>query len=799
VREPSNLFHINKNVAPAGSGAFEYSDAGTAATPGMGTHSAEDIHSFLDRQYGLSGELTRLGGEHVTANYRLKTPDGREFVVKIADEYDEAGIDLEFQLIERAHAAGLGVRFPRCHTTITGHATSRVDGQAGEARGRLLEFVPGTTWGELDRRPRTLLTDLGRVLGGLDRTLASIQCGLTRTHLWDLTRAGQHRRLAAFVADEARRRMVEWTFLQYASVVRDLEGLPHSYIHGDANDENILVEDGRIVGLIDFGDSLWNPTVCELAIALAYAMLDEPDPLAAGAEVVAAYHTERPLSLDELRVLAPLVLGRLSTTVARAAWRRTVNPDHPTWFVTEDRAWRILERLTAVDPAEAGSRLAASTGLDPYADRGVPLPALLERRRRNVGPSLSIAYREPLEIVRGRGQFLFDHRGRAFLDLVNNVCHVGHCHPRVVDAAARQMAELNTNTRYLHRNLVEYAERLSATLPEPLDVCFFVNSGTEANELALRLAATHTGRRHVLVVDGAYHGHSTRLIAASPYKFMGPGGAGAPEPWVHVVPMPDGYRGRHRGRDRTVGMAYGDDVKRVIDQAGAPIAAFITESFQSCGGQIVPPPGYLDTAFRHVREAGGVCIADEVQTGFGRAGSHFWAFETQDVVPDIVVMGKPIGNGHPMGAVVTTRAIAESFANGMEFFSTFGGNPVSCAVGLAVLDVIRDEGLHEHAFEVGGRMLEGLRGLMSRHEVVGDVRGVGLFIGVELVRSRETLEPATREADDLINRLEHRGLLLSTDGPHHNVLKIKPPMVITGEDVDMVVRLIDDELSRMKL
>jgi 4-aminobutyrate aminotransferase-like enzyme len=359
------------------------------------------------------------------------------------------------------------------------------------------------------------------------------------------------------------------------------------------------------------------------------------------------------------------------------------------------------------------------------------------------------------------------------------------------------MARLNTNTRYLHDHLVEYAERLSATLPDPLEVCFFVNSGTEANELALRLASTHTGRRDVLVVDGAYHGHTARLIAASPYKFMGPGGAGVPEPWVHVVPLPDGYRGVHRGRDLATGAAYGDEVGRVIERAGAPIAGFITESLQSCGGQIIPPPGYLDTAFRHVRAAGGLCIADEVQTGFGRAGSHFWAFETQEVVPDIVVMGKPIGNGHPIGAVVTTRAIAESFANGMEFFSTFGGNPVSCAVGLAVLDVIRDEGLQSHAFEVGSRMLDGFRDLMSRHEIIGDVRGLGLFIGVELVRSRNSLEPATREADELINRLEQRGILLSTDGPHHNVLKIKPPMVVTGEDVDMVVRVVDDELRRM--
>jgi 4-aminobutyrate aminotransferase-like enzyme len=259
--------------------------------------------------------------------------------------------------------------------------------------------------------------------------------------------------------------------------------------------------------------------------------------------------------------------------------------------------------------------------------------------------------------------------------------------------------------------------------------------------------------------------------------------------------MPDGYRGAHRGHDGPVGVAYGDDVKRAIDASAAPIAAFLAESLLSCGGQIVPPPGWLATAFRHVRDAGGVCIVDEVQAGFGRVGTHFWGFEQQGVVPDVVVMGKPIGNGHPMGAVVTTRAIAESFANGMEFFSTFGGNPVSCAVGLAVLDVIRDEALQAHALDVGMRFMDGLRGLMSRHAIVGDVRGSGLFIGVELVRDRTTLEPATQEADDLINRLQRRGILLSTDGPHHNVLKIKPPLVITADDVDMAVRVLGDELA----
>ncbi|HEX7779698.1 MAG TPA: aminotransferase class III-fold pyridoxal phosphate-dependent enzyme, partial [Vicinamibacterales bacterium] len=730
-------------------------------------------------EYDLAGALSPLGGEGTNA--LLTTPDSRRFVVKLADEDSPPeAIALEHAAIEAAHddLSRLGVALPRFVRMRSGGIESTRPGDDGRPRRlRVLEWVPGKPWLESPAPGALQLSDLGRMLGTLDVALARIDADAARrTHHWDLARAAQHRPLVVHVSN--RRSLVDRAFHLYAaSALPRLASLPHSLIHGDANDENVLVERGRITGLIDFGDCLRNPTVCDLAIAITYAMLELPDPLAAGAEVVTAYHAARPLSRDELQVLVPLVLGRLAVTVVTAAARRAIDPDHPTWFITEDRAWRMLETLSAVDPDEATATLSSGTGVDTRIDRGAPVRVLLETRRAHLSRALSIAYREPIKMVRGAAQYLFDNHGRPYLDLVNNVCHVGHSHPRVVAAGQQQMARLNTNTRYLYDGLTEYATRLTATLPDPLDTCFFVNSGTEANELALRIAMAHTTRRHVLVVDGAYHGHTSTLIAASPYKFMGVGGTGRPESWVRVVPLPDGYRGRHKGQGRAAGDAYAADLARVLGEAGEPVAAFLTESFQSCGGQIIPPEGYLDRAFRAVRAAGGVCICDEVQTGFGRAGTHFWAFETQGVVPDIVVMGKPMGNGHPMGAVVTTRDIAASFANGMEFFSTFGGNPVSCAIGLAVLDVIRDEGLQRHALELGVRFLDGLRALMARHSLIGDVRGQGLFLGIELVRDRTTLEPAADEATELVNRLAARGILLATDGPFHNVIKIKPPMV----------------------
>jgi 4-aminobutyrate aminotransferase-like enzyme/Ser/Thr protein kinase RdoA (MazF antagonist) len=422
---------------------------------------------------------------------------------------------------------------------------------------------------------------------------------------------------------------------------------------------------------------------------------------------------------------------------------------------------------------------------------------ILTLRRQTLGRNLSISYQKPLKIVRGRKQYLYTEDGRKYLDGVNNVCHVGHCHPHVVAAGQLQLPVLNTNTRYLHDNIIEYAQRLLAKFADPLNVCFFVCTGSEANELALRLARTYTGQHDIIMVDGAYHGNTQTLIDISPYKHDRPGGRGAPK-WAHKVIMPDGYRGPHKGIGAETGARYAAYVAETIKQIqgnGDGLAAFICESMLGCGGQVVLPDNYLAEAFRHVRAAGGLCIVDEVQVGFGRAGSHFWAFESQDVVPDIVTLGKPIGNGHPLAAVITTAEIADAFANGMEYFNTFGGNPVSCAIGMAVLDVIENEGLQQNAQRAGKRLLEGLQGLFEKYPLIGDVRGLGLYAGIELVTHRETLKPATEHADYVINRLQDHGILISTDGPMDNILKLKPPIVFSEKNADEVVAVLDKVLG----
>ena len=406
--------------------------------------------------------------------------------------------------------------------------------------------------------------------------------------------------------------------------------------------------------------------------------------------------------------------------------------------------------------------------------------------------ALSLNFQKHLEIVRGEGAYLYDRAGGKYLDLVNNVAHLGHSHPRVVAAAHKQMLTLNTNTRYWNQNAIEYARALANTFPDPLSVVFFVNSGSEANDLALRLAQSHTKAKGMMVLEHAYHGHITSIIDISPYKFDGRGGAGRPA-HVRVAPIPDAYNGLHRGEG--AGDKYAAEFKRELDSLGQPLCAFISESIVSTGGQVPLATGFLKQAFKMAREAGGVCISDEVQIGMARVGTHFWGFEMHDVVPDIVTMGKPLGSGHPLAAVITTPEIAHSFMTGMEYFNTFGGNPVSAAIGQTVLDVIVDESLQRNALTAGNYLMAGVRELGKSIEYIGDVRGSGLFIGVELVSNRSDQTPGTQITRDLIEFARENGVFLSSDGPADNVLKIKPPMIIGNKEVDIFLEVLERGLN----
>jgi 4-aminobutyrate aminotransferase-like enzyme/Ser/Thr protein kinase RdoA (MazF antagonist) len=748
-------------------------------------------NALLKKHWGLSGTLDRLPGENL--NYRLDATGQQPMVLKLTSEH-HADVELEEALIEHLDRASLPV--PTSLPTNDGHRIIATEVDGHQASVRLQTFLQGTPWRSTQSSDE-LLASIGASLARVHLALADFDHDAARrSHAWDIAAAQQHRLSIQHLQDRQRRHAVEHCFHLHASCVLPLlESCQQGMLHGDFNDENILVDGTDIIGLLDFGDCLHGALVQDLGIALAYALEQHGATLDTAAHLIRGYDEIRSLSQHEQSMLAPLALTRLATYICINADMQAIDPADHMRNLHEDSAWNAIATLTAVPPRTAEDLLCTHCR-DPRPAHVADAP-IHAARSRHLSPSLSLNFNTPLHITTGRGQYLIAEDGTPYLDLVNNVCHVGHCHPHVVKAIATQAATLNTNTRYLHELIGTYAQRLCDTMPEPLDTCFFVNSGSEANELALRLARGATGATDALVIDGAYHGHTDNCIAMSPYKFNGPGGAG-PSDWVHVAETPDTYRGTHRGDD--AGAAYAIEVAETIGQAcssGRSIAAFFAEPILSCGGQIPLPAGYLHASYEHVRHAGGLCIADEVQVGFGRLGDAMWGFQLHDVVPDIVVLGKPIGNGHPMGAVITTRSIADAFNNGMEFFSTFGGNPVSCACGLAVLEVIEHEQLQTHAKHMGDVFLEGLKTLQARHELIGDIRGQGLFLGLELVQDRSTQEPAAREAADLINAMCARGVLLSTDGPLHNVIKIKPPMVLNQGDIAMTLRLLDSVLSTL--
>lgn len=760
--------------------------------------SAEEALEQVRIAYGIEGGATALPSER-DQNFLLQTPTPERFVLKIANSTDDRAL-LEAQNAALAHVARRTTLCPRVMPCLDGGDIAEVASPSGGRHFvRLLTWVPGIPLGSVPDHSPELLEDLGRKVAELDGALAGFDHpAIHRDLYWDLAKGLPIvRELAPLVEDAALRALVTRVADRIES--RDaprFARLRRAAVHNDPNDYNVLVSDfpppsevspkseipRKIVGILDFGDIVHSYAIADLAIAIAYAVLGKDDPLAAAVSVARGYQEVRPLDDEETGALFPLVLLRLCTSVCIAAQQQTQRPGDAYLSVSQGPIAHTLPALAALDSADVEQALRYARGTSPEET--------LAARRRVIGPNLSLAYRTPLKIVRGWMQYLYDHAGRQYLDVYNNVPHVGHSHPRVVQAAIEQMLRLNTNTRYLHDHLPAFAERLVATLPDPLRVCYFVNSGSEANELALRLARARTRRRDVIVMDAAYHGNTTTLVDISPYKFNGPGGEGA-APWVHVVPLPDTYRGKYKRDDPRAGEKYAEFARDVRNPS-----AFIAESAPSVGGQIVLPDGYLANIYAIVRAAGGVCIADEVQTAYGRMGTHFYAFEAQGVVPDIVVLGKPIGNGYPLGAVVTTPEIAASFDNGMEFFSTFGGSTVSCAVGLAVLDVVSEERLQEHAREVGAGLLEALRQLAVRHPLVGDVRGSGLFLGVELVKDRDTLEPATAAASEVVNRMRERGFLLGTDGPFASVLKIRPPMPFTRENAADLAAALDEVLGR---
>ncbi len=741
-----------------------------------------EIAQYLQVHFNLSGTIKTLEG-YDELNFLLTTSNQKKYIVKVANSaHVFSFIEAQAQILHHLSKTPLAPYFQQNVLNTQNAAITYFSKEDTTYCIRVLNYLEGTFWYELKNHSSALFYALGNFLGSMDKSLQHFSNpSMHREYTWDISTTLNARYKLDAIQDPEKRRMVGYFMQQFETIVApQIYTLRKGYVHNDANDYNVLVKDDKIVGLIDFGDMVYTAIINNVAVACTYAMLDESDPIAAACLVVKGYHEQYPLEEKELSLLYYLIAGRLCISLTQSAYNASVESANEHHFITMRPAWDLMYRLIEINPIAALDAFKKACG---YA--GVITinghEQLLEERKNLIGKNLSISYQQPIKIVQGALQYLYDDKGNTYIDCVNNPSHVGHAHPVLVKRMQNQIATLNTNTRYLSDLIVDYAKRLTKTLPPSLSVCYFVNSGSEANDLAIRMSRCYTGAEDVIVLDHAYHGTSSLTIDISPYKFDSKGGKGQ-KPWVHKAMNPDGYRGPYKYKDPLVGENYAQDLKRIIDELAIQQkkpAAFICESLIGVGGQMPLPKNYLSKVYEHVHAAGGVCIADEVQVGFGRVGEKFWAFELQDVVPDIVVMGKPMGNGHPLAAVVVNQKIADAFNNGLEYFNTYGGNPVSMATGLAVLDIIESENMQAHALEVGNYFMEQLRCLQQKYPIIDDVRGHGLFIGAELVRDTITKTPAVPEIDIIVNKMKERGFLLSTDGPLHNVLKIKPPMTFS--------------------
>lgn len=983
-------------------------------------------------QFGIKGTYQSLAGE-IDFNFLIDSADGSKYILKISPhKYDLHVIEFQDKLLQHISSGISKIKVPNIISAKNGQNLVLLADSTGNIRAvRLLTWSDERIWSSVNQINQELFHSLGVQAGIITNSLLDFHHPFAnRTFDWNLDQAEwTENYLHLFEAEE---KQLIASFLQkYKSSKTEIALLRKSVIHNDVNDHNIIVSNDKIKPLvhaiIDFGDAVYSTSINDLAVTIAYAVMNKPDPISAACPIVAGYHKSFSLKDAEIKHLYLLVAMRLVLSVTKSAINREGEPENTYLQVSDKPAWELLRLWDKTDDNFAYYTFRKCVGLSPHPDESkfrnwatlqntslsVMFPGLLKNnicsldmtigssflghrsefddnnylwfkitqwaklypeaipangyletrpfysteaykkegndgpeyrtvhlgvdywleagteihapldgvvysiknnnnfkdygptiilkhefnghffyslyghlsvssllvvkqgetvkkgdhigfignskengswsphlhfqiildmlnnssvfpgvsfpkevdvwksicpdpntifgaidisakphdkepdililRNRYLGKSLSVSYSNPLHIVRGEGAFLTDKTGRKYLDTVNNVAHVGHEHIRIVNAGIRQMSILNTNTRYLHENIIQFAEKLISICPENLCVVHFVNSGSEANELALRMAYSFTNQKDIIALEMGYHGNTNSCIDISSYKFNGKGGKGKPAN-THIIPLPDTFRGKYTGEK--AGLFYSDHGKKIIktlESNGRSPAAFIHESIVSCGGQIDLPPFFLGEVYSAVRGAGGVCIADEVQTGLGRIGSNWWAFEPHGIVPDIMTIGKPLGNGHPVGAVICTLEVANAFANGMEYFNTFGGNPVSCAIGYEVIKVVEDENLMQNALKTGKYLIEGLHSLQNNFPLIGDVRGKGLFLGFELLTDEKI--PLPDHTSYLSNRMREMGILTSIDGPDHNVIKIKPPMCFDQRNADEFLRRLSSVLK----
>lgn len=740
------------------------------------------MNSVLEKYYGLTEcTLTPLEG-YDSINFKISSASGT-FVLKKYTYSEEilAILKAEDKVAGKLVDAIAHIKFPKSIVNLEQEAFTIIDTYLY----RLLPFIEGKFIADIPKNEQ-LNISFGKALGTIDKTLQGHYDSVfgAKETVWDLKNFKKSQRYITDITDKKDRNLVRYFFLQYDEQVTPMQyTLRKGVIHNDTNDWNVLTANNRVTGIIDFGDMCYTWLINELTIGLTYMMMEDENPLKTAELIIKSYHSVLPLEEKELDILYYLVAARLCTSVCNSAHTKKQKPDSDYITISEQPAWKLLKTWLRINPIKAKDCFRNACGFPETKKQ--TLENQLKRRTNSISASLSLSYTTPIQMSRSAFQFMYDTEGNTILDAYNNIMLVGHCHPRVVEAGQRNMARLNTNTRYIYEELLSYSEKLLAKFPPQLNKVFFVNSGSAASDLAIRIAKAHTNKNKIMVLEHGYHGNTQFGIDISHYKYNNKGGKGKAASIIQT-PMPKVY-GSGFDSEFKAAVHYTDVTRQQISEQQGDIAAFIAEPIVGCGGQVPLAQGYLQNIYPSIRAQGGVCISDEVQVGFGRLGSCFWGYEMYEVVPDMVILGKPMGNGHPIGAVVTTTEIANSFDNGMEFFSSFGGNPVSCAIGEAVLDVIEDDALQAHALEVGTYLKMALEKLKLKHQEIGDVRGSGLFLGVEFIEPNG--DPNTRLAQTIKNNLRERNILISTDGPYDNVLKIKPPLYF---DLKNALELIDN-------
>ncbi len=764
--------------------------------------STDLVEQFARQHFGLEGKIEPLYSER-DQNLCLREKNSAAWVLKIANIAEDSDIiDCQIETLRHIERVDPTLPVPRVRLTCDNATTARITAEDNCAHiFYVLSYLDGRIAGTRDQNTK-LYRDIGAMVARLGLAMRGYfhPAAGNRELLWDIRMAPQFLPQIGLLERLEHRHIAERVLINLRDkVIPRLESLRAQLVHADVHEHNLILSNdptAKIAGIIDFGDMIHGPLVFDVANTIADFALDPARLEIVPEAVISAYHAVTPLEEVEIDLIFDLVSARLLLTPLTNAVRRHETPHEPNYMAEYgERAIAVCLAMEKIGRQTFTDRLRQACGFS-ASHTSADIGNLISRRKSTMGSKLYVFYNPPLHIVKGDGVWLTDANGRRYLDCYNNVPHVGHCHPHVVEALTRQIRTLNTNTRYLAEQVLEYSERLGASLPGKLKVCAFVNSGSEANDIAWRMARAYTGNTGGITMDFAYHGITDAVDAFSPsgnYQNSLP-------PHMRALTPPDGYRGEHRYGTPDWGRKYAADADRAISslaEAGMQPAAFMIDSAFMTNGVLEPQVGYLAEIFKKIRAAGGLCIGDEVQSGFGRLGTHMWGHAHHDVVPDIVTIGKPAGNGHPLGVVITTPEIMERFLKEFAFFSTFGGNNVSCAAGLAVLDVIEREDLVENSRVIGDYLKARLKALMSKHALIGDVRGTGLALGVELVTDRQAQTPATAETAQILNFIRDEGVLIGSEGILGNVLKIRPPIVLKKEHADIAVEALDQALARI--